>query len=301
MDNNMHMPPTVGFTGTGAMGFQMARRLAECGYQVRVWNRTAEKAERLIPLGIQVEANAADVARDADFVICMLATDKACDEILFNAGQVVKSMKIGSTLIVMSSIPVETAKRQSKKARAYGVDYLDAPVSGDEKRAEHATLTIMAGGNAEVFERSRVLLTAMGRPTHVGPTGAGQLAKLVHHMMEACSLTAVAEALLFAERGGADPAKVQEALLGEFADANALRQHGQRMVNSDFIPGKAARYQTQDTGTAIAHAREMGLELPMLHLVESLFAGLVERGNGELDHSAIILELRRRQEAYGDM
>lgn len=296
----MHMPPKVGFAGTGTMGFHMVRRLAESGYQVRVWNRTAAKAERLIPHGIQVAASAAEVARDADFVICMLGSGQACDEVLFSPGQVVKSMKIGSTLIVMSSISVETARHQSKMARAYGVDYLDAPVSGDEKRAENATLVITAGGDAEVFERSRVLLAAMGRPTHVGPAGAGQLARLVYQMVEASSLTAVAEALLFAERGGVDPAKVQEALLGEFSGATTLHQHGLRMIHSDFAPGRPARYQTQDTGTAIALARAMGLELPMLHLVDSLFADMVERGDGDLDHSAIILELRRRQEAYGD-
>lgn len=296
----MHMPPKVGFAGTGTMGFHMARRLAESGYQVRVWNRTAAKAERLIPHGIQVAASAAEVARDADFVICMLGSDQACDEVLFSPGQVVKSMKIGSTLIVMSSISVETARRQSKMARAYGVDYLDAPVSGDEEMAENATLVITAGGDAEVFERSRVLLAAMGRPTRVGPVGAGQLARLVYQMLAASSLAAVAEALLFAERGGVDLAKLQEALLGEFADVVALRQHGQRMIKRDFSHGRSTRFQTQDIGTAIVLARDMGLALPMLDLVNGLYADMVERGDGDLDPSAIILELQRRQEAYGD-
>ena len=297
----MRMPPTVGFTGTGIMGFHMARRLAEQGCRVRVWNRTPEKAERLIPFGVQVAENSAEVAQDADFVICMLSSGQVCDDVLLGQGRVVQSMKIGSTLIVMSSVPVETARRQSKTARAYGVDYLDAPVSGGEKGAETAKLAIMVGGDADVFERSRMLLESLGRPTLVGPSGAGQLAKLVNQMMVASSITAVAEALLFAERGGADPAKVREALLGGFADSTILRQHGQRMIDGNFIPGGPAKHQIKDTSTALALSRDLGLELPLLRLVDKLFSDMVGHGDGDLDHSAIILELRRRQGGYGDM
>ena len=285
----------VGFIGIGIMGFHMARSIAEQGHRVRAWNRTLDKAQRLAAFGIEVVANAADTASDADVVICMLSSGPVCDEVLFTPGQVVAAMKPGSTLIVMSSIPVETARRQAAAAKALGVDYLDAPVSGGEKGAEAAKLAIMIGGEVAVFERWRTLFEAMGRPVRVGPTGSGQLSKLANQMMVASTITAVAEALLFAERGGADPAMVREALLGGFADSTILRLHGQRMIEGNFIPGGPAKYQPKDTSTALALARSIGLELPMLDLVDRLYRDMVEHGDGDLDHSAIILELKRRQ------
>jgi 3-hydroxyisobutyrate dehydrogenase-like beta-hydroxyacid dehydrogenase len=240
-------------------------------------------------------AAAAQVAREADVVICMLSSGPVCDEVLLGRGEVLASMRPGSTLIVMSSIPVESARHQSAAAAARGVDYLDAPVSGGEAGAKAGTLAIMAGGDEAVFERSRALFEAMGRPVRVGPAGSGQLAKLVNQMIVASSIASVAEALLFAERGGADPAKVREALLGGFADSTVLRQHGQRMIESNFVPGGPAKYQVKDTGTALALARSIGLELPLLELVDRLFGDMVSHGDGDLDHSAIIGEFRRRQ------
>jgi 3-hydroxyisobutyrate dehydrogenase-like beta-hydroxyacid dehydrogenase len=218
-----------------------------------------------------------------------------CDEVLLGRGEVLATMRSGSTLIVMSSIPVESARRQSAAAAACGVDYLDAPVSGGEAGADAGTLAIMAGGDEPVFERSRALFEAMGRPVRVGPAGSGQLSKLVNQMMVASSIASVAEALLFAERGGADPAKVREALLGGFADSTVLRQHGQRMIDSNFVPGGPAKYQVKDTSTALALSRSIGLELPLLSLVDRLFGDMVSHGDGDLDHSAIIREFRRRQ------
>ena len=285
----------VGFVGIGIMGYHMARRLAEQGHQVRAWNRTPDKAQRLTAFGIEVVAHAADCARDAEVVICMLSSGPVCDEVLFGPSQVVAAMKPGSTLIVMSSIPVETARRQASAAKALGVDYLDAPVSGGEKGAEAAKLAIMVGGEVAVCERWRALFEAMGRPVRVGPGGAGQLSKLANQMIVASTITAVAEALLFAERGGADPAKLREALLGGFADSTILRLHGQRMIEGNFVPGGPAKYQPKDTSTALALARSIGLELPMLDLVDRLYRDMVEHGDGDLDHSAIILELKRRQ------
>lgn len=290
----------VGFIGIGIMGFHMARRIAERGSRVRAWNRTPDKALRLAAFGIEVVATAADAAADADVVICMLSSGPVCDEVLFGLGQVVAAMKPDSALIVMSSIPVETARRQAAAAKALGVDYLDAPVSGGEKGAEEAKLAIMVGGEAAVFERWRPLFEAMGRPVRVGPTGAGQLSKLANQMMVASTIIAVAEALLFAERGGADPAKLREALLGGFADSTILRLHGQRMIEGNFVPGGPAKYQPKDTSTALALARSIGLELPMLDLVDRLYRDMVGHGDGDLDHSAIILELKRRQLGASD-
>lgn len=285
----------IGFVGTGIMGCHMARHLAEKGYRLYVWNRSPEKAQRLLAFGAQVETEAAAVARDADFVICMLSSGPVCDEVLLGSGGVLAAMKPGSTLIVMSSIPVETAHRQAEAAKAHQVDYIDAPVSGGEKGAEAASLAIMAGGSPEVIENARPVLETMGRPVRIGPTGTGQLTKLVNQMMVASTITAVAEALLLAERGGADPAKVREALLGGFADSTILRMHGQRMIEGNFVPGGPAKYQVKDTTTALTLARGMGLDLPLLQLVDRLFGDMIEHGDGDLDHSAILLELKRRQ------
>jgi 2-hydroxy-3-oxopropionate reductase len=136
----------------------------------------------------------------------------------------------------------------------------------------------------------------MGRPTHVGPAGSGELAKLVNQMMVANNIAGVAEALLLAERGGADPARVREALLGGFADSTILRQHALRMISGDFSPGGPARYQVKDTGTAILFAASVGLDLPMLKKADQLFSDMLENGDGDLDHSGVIRELRRHNQ-----
>jgi 3-hydroxyisobutyrate dehydrogenase-like beta-hydroxyacid dehydrogenase len=296
MSETDNVTRSIGFVGTGIMGGHMARRLAAAGHRVKAWNRTNEKAQALREHGVSVATRAMDVAREADVVICMLSSGPVCDDVLLGGGAVLAAMRPGSTLIVMSSIPVESARHQSREAAARGIGYLDAPVSGGEVGAEGGTLAIMVGGEPPVFERSRSLFEAMGRPVRVGPAGSGQLSKLVNQMMVASSIASVAEALLFAERGGADPAKVREALLGGFADSTVLRQHGQRMIDGNFVPGGPAKYQVKDTSTALALSRSIGLELPILGLVDRLFADLVSHGDGDLDHSAIIRELRRRQE-----
>lgn len=284
----------VGFIGTGIMGSPMARRIVGAGYRVAAWNRTPDKAAPLTSAGIEVVGHASETARDADVVICMLSSGSACDDILLGDDGIVARMRAGSVLIVMSSIPVDTAQRHAQAAAERGIGYLDAPVSGGEKGAQDGTLAIMAGGDAEVFERARGVLQTMGRPTHIGPAGTGQLAKLVNQMMVASTIATVAEAMLLAERGGADPAQVRAALLGGFADSTILRQHAARMIARDFEPGGPAKYQIKDTKTALGFAQSVGLELPVLGLVDGLFTDMVEHGDGELDHSALIRELRRR-------
>jgi 3-hydroxyisobutyrate dehydrogenase-like beta-hydroxyacid dehydrogenase len=290
----MSTPIEIGFLGTGIMGFPMARLIAEAGHRVRAWNRTRDKAERLLPLGATVTDTAATAAADTDIVICMLSSGPACDETLLGPTGAIAAMRPGSTLIVMSSIPVDTARRQAKACEAHGVFYLDAPVSGGEAGAQAGTLAIMAGGNEATFERVRPLLEAMGRPTLVGGVGCGQLAKLVNQLIVASTIATVAEALLFAERGGADPSRVREALLGGFADSAILRKHGARMIAHDFIPGGPAKYQVKDTSTALALAGELHLDMPILAIVDGLFADMVAHGDGDIDHSGIIREMRRR-------
>ena len=292
----MTAPLTIGFIGTGIMGFPMARHLAQAGYQVQAWNRTPQKAQPLAASGVAVVTDVQDVVRDADVLICMLSSGPSCDEVLLGAQGLIAGMRPGSLLIVMSSIPVETARNQAVQAALRGVSYVDAPVSGGQKGATEATLAIMAGGSPEACAQARPVLEKMGRPTHVGPAGSGQLAKLVNQMMVANTIASVAEALLLAERGGADPAKVREALLGGFADSAILRQHALRMIAGDFAPGGPARYQVKDTSTAIRFAHSVGLDLPMLNQADQLFAAMLEHGDGDLDHSGIIRELRRHNQ-----
>jgi 3-hydroxyisobutyrate dehydrogenase-like beta-hydroxyacid dehydrogenase len=284
----------IGFLGTGIMGFPMARRLVEAGHDVQVWNRTREKAERLAAVGAAVVATPRDAVRSAEVVICMLSSGPVCDEVLLGGGAALAEIPPGSTLVVMSSIPVQTARAHARAAAARNVDYLDAPVSGGEKGADEGTLAILVGGEEAAMERVRPVLEIMGRPTHIGPVGTGELAKLVNQLIVAGTITIVAEALLLAERGGADPAKVREAILGGFAHSTILEQHAPRMIANDFRPGGPAKHQLKDTETAMALARALGLELPVSALVDGLFADLVEHGDGDLDHSAVIRELRRR-------
>ncbi|WP_192385843.1 NAD(P)-dependent oxidoreductase [Mesorhizobium silamurunense] len=289
----MNASSMIGFIGTGIMGGHMARRLAEAGFSVTAWNRSPDKAEALAAFGVGLATEAAEAARHVDIVISMLSSGPVCDEVLFGTHGVTDAMSPGSTLVVMSSIPVETARRQEERAAERGIRYLDAPVSGGEKGAREGTLTIMAGGEVSAINALAPVLAPLGRVTHVGPAGAGSLAKLANQLIVASNICAVAEALLLAERGGADPARVREALLGGFADSTVFRQHGRRMIEADFVPGGPAKYQIKDTGTALALAASLGLRLPVATEVDRIFRGLVDNGGGDLDHSAAIVELRR--------
>lgn len=283
----------IGFVGTGIMGAPMAARLAEAGFAVSAWNRTAGKAEALAGRGVAAAPSAAAAAQGADVLVCMLSSGPVADDILFGAEGAAGHLAPGGTVLVMSSIAPHEARAQSERARSLGLAYVDAPVSGGEAGAKAGTLAIMAGGAAGDVARLGPLFAPLGRLTHVGPAGAGSLAKLCNQLIVATTIGAVAEALVLAERGGADPARVREALLGGFADSTILRQHGQRMVTGDFKPGGPAKYQIKDTGAALDAAHAASLDLPIARTVDALFRSMVEHGGGDLDHSALIEEIRR--------
>ncbi|MDQ7730083.1 NAD(P)-dependent oxidoreductase [Halomonas sp. SpR8] len=286
----------VGFIGTGIMGAPMAGHLAKAGYTVAAWNRTPDKATALESNGVTVSDTPQQAVTQADVVVVMLSSGPVCDEVILGPQGLLAAMKAHSTLVVMSSIPVETAQHQAQAATKHDIGYLDAPVSGGERGAQDASLAIMVGGDVETFELTSALLSVMGNPVRVGPAGTGQLAKLANQLIVANTIATVSEAVLLAERGGADPAKVREALLGGFADSTILRSHMPRMIANDFAPGGPAKWQLKDTQTAIALAEQFSLELPVSSLVNGLFKDLVAHGDGELDHSALIRELRRRNE-----
>ena len=294
---NGERPLKIALLGTGIMGAPMARNLKRFGHDVTVWNRTYVKAEALGGEDLVVSESAGGAVAGAECVLLMLSTGAVCDEVLFGTPDVpgvVSSMVPGSIVVVMSSIPVETAQRQARRLGTLGVRYVDAPVSGGERGAIAATLSIMAGGSDEDVAQLRPVFAALGRVTHVGPAGSGQLSKLANQLIVGVTIGAVAEALLLAEAGGANPAAVREVLLGGFADSTILKQHGERMISGHFAPGARAEVQLKDLRTGLAQATTSGCDLPFLALAESLFATMCSGERSALDHSALFLELRDR-------
>ena len=271
----------------------MARNLLAAGHEVQVYNRTRSKAQPLADDGAAICKSAPDAAKDAEFVILMLSDADVCERILEDG--VYGRIGHGCTLIVMASTDVKSARRQNEQAAKLGFGYLDAPVSGGEKGAREGTLVIMAGGSSEQFDKARDVFAALGRATHVGSAGSGQMAKITNQVIVALSIVAMSEALLLAEKGGADLAKVREALLGGFADSTILRQHAKRMIENDFTPGGPAKHQLKDLNTAMECAMESGLELPVLEHSQKLFAQFIENGGADLDHSGVIIQLRELQ------
>lgn len=286
--------PTIAVLGTGIMGQPMACNLAAAGFGVAAWNRSQARHAGLKQAGIEVMPSAADAATGRDVVVVMLSSGPVCEEILFGDQGAAQAMAPGALLIVMSSIGHQEAIALAEHAQQVGLEWLDAPVSGGEKGAIEATLSIMAGGTEQAFKRAVPVLKAMGHPVHIGPAGTGALAKLINQLTVATTIAAVSEAMTLAEEGGANPARVREAMLGGFASSRILEQHGQRMLERNFTPGGPAKHQLKDTRAACDVARALGLDLPLLTLTDQLFANLVESGGGDMDHSALLLEIRRR-------
>jgi len=292
----MSSKQSIGFIGTGIMGLHMARRLAQAGHSVTVWNRTQSKAEPLKEFGVDIAASAPDAAKGADIAIVMVSDGPASDEVILGESGILEQLGEGSSLLVMSSIPMETAAAQGKAAQARGVRYLDAPVSGGEPGARDGKMTIMAGGDVEAFKELQPVFEVMGRSTHVGPAGAGSLAKLANQVIVGNTIQTVAEALLLAEAGGADPEAVIEALKGGFADSPILQNHGKRMIEGNFEPGGRCQIQLKDTRTAETLGKSFGLVMPMTGQARETYRNLVENEQGDLDHNAAYLDLRRRSD-----
>ena len=279
--------------GTGMMGEPMARRLCAAGFDVTVWNRTRAKAEGLAAHGARVADTAAEAVAGADAVITVLEHGGAVHEVLFALGTA-QAMQAGALFIDMSSIKPREAREHAQALAALGVAHLDAPVSGGTVGAEAGTLAIMAGGEAADFARTQPVFAVFGRATHVGPHGAGQLAKLANQMIVGITIGAVAEALLLAARGGADMAQVRHAIRGGFAESRILEVHGQRMVERDFAKRGAMTVQLKDLRNALDTADELGFEAPITELFARLYAEAIDHGLGGLDHSALFAELARR-------
>ena len=287
-------PLRLGFIGLGIMGAPMAGHLRAAGHDLFVHTRS-QVPQALLEAGAVACANAAEVARRADIVFTMVPDTPDVEKVLFGAGGVAEGLAAagqGKVVVDMSSIsPIET-KAFAERIAALGVAYLDAPVSGGEVGAKAASLTIMVGGEAAVFERLLPLFQLMGKNiTHVGGVGAGQTTKVANQIIVALNIAAVSEALVFASKAGADPAKVRQALMGGFASSRILEVHGERMIKRTFNPGFRIKLHQKDLNLALQGARAMGVALPQTASAAQLMQACAAHGLAEMDHSALVRAL----------
>ena len=276
---------TVGFIGLGLMGRPMARNLAKAGAALVIHSRSPGPVEELAGEGMSPAANPAEVAARADTIVLMLTDTVAVEAV---AAALMDALAPGHLVIDMGTTAVGATRKLAEAVRAKGAEWVDAPVSGGTVAAEAGTLTIMAGGTEDAFARALPLFQAMGqRITHVGGSGAGQVAKMANQVIVALSIGAVAEALALAKAAGVEPGKVRDAIRGGFAESRILDLHGQRMVSGDFTPGGRVVTQIKDLKQAEELAEQSGIQLPALGLSLELFELLAEQGDGGLDHSAL--------------
>ncbi|MFO1154440.1 MAG: 2-hydroxy-3-oxopropionate reductase [Rhodospirillales bacterium] len=281
----------IGFVGLGIMGKPMAGHLIKAGHDVFLYNLPSVP-EALVEAGGKPCANGKEVAASSEVIITMVPDTPHVRSALFDENGIAEGLAAGKIVIDMSSIsPLET-KDFAKKINELGCDYLDAPVSGGEVGATNATLSIMVGGPQGAFEKVKPLLDLMGKNiTRVGENGDGQTAKVANQIIVALTIEAVAEALLFAAKAGADPAKVREALMGGFASSKILELHGDRMVKRTFDPGFRIELHQKDLNLALSSARQLGVSLPNTATTQELFNACAAHGGKAWDHSGLVRAL----------
>lgn len=279
---------TIGFIGLGLMGKPMSRNLQRAGARLVIHNRSRAAVDALAGEGMSAAASPAEVARRAGIVILMTSDTPAVEQVLLGPNGVLEGLRPGHLVIDMGSSEVTATRRFAARIEAAGGDYLDAPVSGGQVGAEQATLAIMAGGSAAAFERARPVFAALGRNiTHVGGSGAGQVAKIANQLIVGVTIGAVAEAMALAKHAGIDMARLREALMGGFAQSRILEVHGQRMVEGVFRPGAYATTQRKDIAQGLSLAASVDLALPFLALSAAQYDRLIAQGHGQLDHSGL--------------
>ena len=281
----------LGFIGLGIMGTPMVAHLIKAGHALFVNTRSTVPAD-LVAAGAQACATAAEVARNADIVFMMLPDTPDVAKVLWGDNGVAAGLSPGKTVGDMSSISPRETKEFAQQINALGCDYLDAPVSGGEVGAKAASLTIMVGGSDAAFERVKPLFELMGKNiTLVGGNGDGQTCKVANQIIVALNIAAVGEALLFASKAGADPAKVRQALMGGFASSRILEVHGERMIKRTFAPGFRIGLHQKDLNLALAGAKTLGLALPQTASAAQLMQACAANGMQDLDHSALVRAL----------
>jgi 2-hydroxy-3-oxopropionate reductase len=278
----------IGFIGLGIMGRPMARNLLAAGHPLTVHSRSPGPVGELVEAGAVRAGSSADVARASDVVITMLPDTPDVELVLLGPGGVHEGTARGSLILDMSSIDPGPTRAIATRLAELGVAMLDAPVSGGERGAIDGTLSVMAGGEPDAFERARPILEVLGSSVvHIGPSGAGQVCKAANQLVVAATIEAVAEALALAERSGVDAAKVREALLGGFAGSKILEVHGRRMLDRAFEPGFRVRLHRKDARIVMDVAAEVGARVPSFAVVTEQLQRLVDAGGGDLDHSAL--------------
>lgn len=285
----------VGFIGTGIMGRPMAQRLQQAGHQLFFSEHYKAVPTELLNAGGTVCPDPAAVAGEAEFIILMLPNTQQVEEVLFGRRGVAEGVLTEKVVIDMSSISPEATRNFARQINDLGGSYLDAPVSGGDIGAAAGSLTIMVGGLQSVFERARPLFEVMGQAmTLIGDNGAGQTCKLANQIVVANTLEAVAEALVFAAKAGADPVKVRQALLGGFASSRILEVHAERMLRRAFEPGFKVALHQKDLNLALEAAQSMGVSLPNTKTVQELFDACIKKWGGELDNSVLIQEMEEQ-------
>lgn len=283
---------TIGFIGLGIMGAPMAAHLIAAGHRVITSTQFEPAPQALVEKGLVCAPTPRAVAAQADVIILMLPDTPQVADVLFSVNGVSSGLNPGKIVVDMSSIsPIET-KAFAKRVAEQGCDYLDAPVSGGEVGAKAASLTIMVGGPEAAFEKVHPLFGLMGKNiTLVGEAGAGQVTKVANQIIVALTIEAVGEALLFASKAGADPAKVRQALMGGFASSRILEVHGERMIKRTFNPGFRIALHQKDLNIALDGARALGISLPNTATAQELFNSCAAHGGAEWDHSAMVKAL----------
>jgi 2-hydroxy-3-oxopropionate reductase len=280
----------VGFIGLGIMGKPMAGHLIDAGHELSLFSLPSVPAD-LAARG-KVCASAKEVAQNADIVIVMVPDTPDVEKVLFSKNGVAEGLSRGKIVVDMSSISPVATKEFAKRINDLGCEYIDAPVSGGDVGAKQATLSIMCGGSQAAFDTVKPLLEKLGKNiTLVGGNGDGQTAKVANQIVVALTIEAVAEALLFASRAGADPAKVRQALMGGLATSRILELHGERMIKRTFDPGFRIELHQKDLSLALSSARQLGVSLPNTATAQELFNACSAHGGAKWDHSGMVRAL----------
>ena len=275
------------------MGYPMASNLLKKKLNLKVFNRTLDKAKPLEKFGAHISNSLGEAVKDTDIIITMLTDDEAVEKVLGDK-EFLNNLKPSSTVIDMSSIKPKIAIQFGKILEEKGINFLDAPVSGGTIGAEDGSLDIMVGGEQKTFDYAFDTLKIMGNPTLVGPIGSGQVSKLANQIIVGVTIGAVAEAITLCEKAGVDANKFIKALSGGFADGKILQNHGKRMIDKDFSPKGKVSTHLKDMNNILECAGDFDTKLPISSLIKEMFNSLVERGNDNDDHSALYKEIENQ-------
>jgi 2-hydroxy-3-oxopropionate reductase len=294
------MTINIGFIGPGIMGGPMAQNLMKGGHKLWVYARRPEATQALVKAGATACPTAMEVAKHADVIFLIVSDTPDVESVIFGEQGLSKGTRNGTVIVDMSTISPTATKVFAERLAKQGVDMLDAPVSGGETGAINGTLSIMVGGKAKVFERVKPLFELMGKNiVLVGDNGAGQVAKACNQIVVAVTIEAVAEALTFARKNGADAAKVRDALMGGFAGSKVMEVHGKRMLDNEFKPGFKVGLHQKDMRIVMETAHQLGVALPAAALVTQHLNALMGTGDKDLDSAAVVKVVERMSGIHG--